>query len=238
VIVSGKRNFKTASGGFTLVELMVAAAVLAITMMLTYGVYASMFSVVDHVQRRGSAKRSALLFFDQLQRDIYGMYKGPSAYFKAEEPLSVESGAPFLQFSTSSRLYFEDRPFIPALIRVSYTIKKAGNGSIFDIYRTEFRFESLGSSETEKAQEALRVGEGVRALSLRYKGNADQFFDQWEMGGRGDNGSFDDGRFPSLIRVEFGRADGDEGGIEPQLYRSSISVPVAGLSFDDGSEGS
>jgi len=236
--VTREAGAKNKGGGFTLVELLVAVSVLAVTMMLVYGVYASMFRIVDQADSSGAAKRSAQLLFDQLQRDIFGMYKGTSGLFKAEDPGAGDSDAAFLQFVTSSHLKFDSNAFQPQLVRVSYSLEKAGNSLMYDIYRTEYRFELADTSQPESGPVRLRVGTGISALSLTYKDADGVFFDRWEARASGEQSSFEDSRFPSLIRVELQRGDSDQGRAEVHRFPASFRVPAAQAADSSSAEGS
>ena len=223
--------------GFTLVELLVAVSVLAITMMLVYGVYSAMFGVVDHVERGGAAKRSAHVLFDQLQRDFSGIYKGPSGDFKAQPPADAEPDAPFLQFVTSSHLYFDSMGVRPQLVRVSYSAERSGNNSNYDIYRTENRFELSGYDGAGSGSVTHRIVEGASALSLSYKNNYGAFIDRWEVRSRGDRGAFDDSRFPSLVRIELKSGTADERSSERRSFAGSFNVPASRIASLGSGEG-
>lgn len=213
--------------GFTLVELLVAVSVLSITMMLAYGVYASMFSVVDHVERSGSAKRAAFLLFDQLQRDISGLYKGASGDFKAEAPANTDGDSPFLQFVTSSHLYFDSSTMKPELVRVAYSLEKSENDSTYDLYRAEYRFELSDASGSFSTPVRLRVGAGINELSISYKDGYGSFLDRWQIRSGGEPGGFDDSRYPSLIRVEMTSGGHDEMSANSPSFFASFSVYAA-----------
>ncbi len=224
--------------GFTLVELLIAIAILGVSMLLVYGVYHSMLRVTEQADRSSASLGRKLLIMGQLKHDFFGMYKGRSGYFRAEDPLILESGAPFLQFTTSSQLVFDEAAAAPALTRVGYFLKKTGNGSTFDLYRVELPFKISNSPVPVSDSVAVLVCADVRGLTLSFKDAYGNFFDQWQVRSGTTDSGYDDTRFPSLIRVELliGQADSERS--ESESFIASFHVPPGSVAVNGAGEGS
>ena len=224
--------------GFTLVEILIAIAILGISMSLVYGVYHSILSVTGQVERTASSLGRNLLVAGQLQRDFFGIYKGRSGYFRAEDPQTLESGVPFLQFTTSGQLRFDEAAAAPALTRVGYFLQKTGKRSTFDLYRIELPFKIMTTEASGSGPAAVLVCADVRELTVRYTDVYGNFFDQWQVRSGTTDSGYDDARFPSLIRIEMvmGEADGDSP--KPDSFIASFHVPPAGEVRRSAAEGS
>jgi len=230
--VTRNKYFSTKTAGFTLVELLVAVAILAISMTLVYTIHNSVFSVIENVEQTTAYQGRSGVIFDQLQRDFFGIYKGKSGFLRAEENLIIESEQPFLQFTTSSHLTFNPSPSPVSMTIVSYFLQHSRKNSMYKIYRSEIPFKFGYSEIPGSALKPLLVCENVVTVKLQYKNQYGMFLDGWQPRSSSVENKPADDRFPSLVSVELILADeADEASkkSEKQRFRTLISVPPSQL---------
>ena len=215
--------------GFTLLELLVAVAVLGISMTLVYGIYNSVFSVIGNVDRAASFQNRAGIVFDQLQRDLFGIYKGRTGFFKADERFAAESGEPLLQFTSSSHLTFNPAVLPEGMSVVSYFLLRSGNNDRFSLYRSEIPFKLIYESSADMKLIPLVVCENIIEFKLAYKDRYGTILEQWQARSASVQAEPDDDRFPSLVSVELVLA-GDAGEeSSTKRFNTLITLPPSQL---------
>ena len=212
-------------GGFTLIELLVAIAVLGISLTLVLGVYSSVFSVVEQVDQNGSLQNRSALLIDQLQRDFHGIYKGESGFLRAEPGQDPTGDTLLLEFTTSSVLRFKDSLSRGAIALVRYRLTKSDVNSSFNLYRTEIPLLFAYKESEFQKPVAILVCDHVAAVRLSFKDRYGVFVEGWEARSSVLREGPDDGRFPSLVRIEIELADGAGRGDKKTVSQSILIAP-------------
>lgn len=211
--------------GFTLIEVLVAIAILGISLTLILGIYSSVFSVVEQVDQNGSFQNRSALLTDQLQRDFHGIYKGTSGFLRAEPGQDPGGDTPLLEFTTSSLLRFKDSVSSGSISVIRYSLVKSKNNSSFGLYRAEipllFGFKKVGFEEPV----AILVCDHVAAVRLSFKDRYGAFLDGWQARSSSMQDRPDDDRFPYLVRIEIKLADGAGKGANKTLSQSMVIPP-------------
>jgi len=212
------------SAGFTLLEMLVAIAVLGVSMSLVYAVYLSVYSVIDHVTQAGAGQERASLLFSQMNRDIGGLYKGYSGSFKAGTTADTIDAEPFLQFTTTSALRFDPNRTVSPMVVVGYSLYRSGNGINYDLYRLEKRYEYNPVSEEVGAGSILLVCEHIRSFTITYTDRYGAELDAWQARSSQATEKPEDDQFPTSIRVELELAPGPDGDAESTVFSTLIAV--------------
>jgi len=213
------------TGGFTLIEVLVATALLAVSMTLVLGVYRSVFSVVEQVDRKAAFQSRTALVIDQLQRDFFGMYKGKSGFFRAGNEAGQGGDILLCQFTTTSRLQFGVAGPSEAVTVVRYRLEKAGDSRNYHLYRYEVPlFYGLSGGSLPDPSDIL-VHERVVDLKLSFKDRYGSFIERWDARSSAMQDGPDDDRFPRLVRIELELAEGTEQGAMTRTLSQAIAIP-------------
>lgn len=215
--------------GFTLLELLVAIAVFAVSASLVYAIYDSVFSVVSHVDETAGLNRRARVVFEQMQLDLAGLYKGRSGHMKGIEYKTESEPDPILQFTTSAHLGFDPTAPPVSMAVVAYQLRPDRDARTFSLYRSDrpFRF-GLGGDDREPNR-SLLLCEDVVDFAIRYIDISGTEMNTWEARSSGLDDGVDDRRFPVLVRIELTLANDKAGSGPVRTYRTSVRVPPAVL---------
>lgn len=216
--------------GFTMIELLIAVAIMGISMVLVYGAHSAILSVIGHVDQTAAYQHRSGMVFDQFQRDFAGSYKGSSGFFKAEKHQDVERGKPFLQFTTSSQLRFD--PLAPRVSTsiVNYYLIKSGDGMSLSMYRYEIPNVFGYSFGPDATSVPMMVCDKVIEVRMSFKDRYGSWLEQWQARSSGSGSTHDDGLFPTQIRIELVLADSSRPEPRQRQFTTTITVPVWQLS--------
>ena len=215
--------------GFTLLELLVAIALFGLVVGLVFGIYNSVISVVTNVEQTTAFNDRARIVFEQMQRDINGLYKGRSGYLRAvnSEDAGTDS---FLQFTSSAHLSFNSSLPPVSMARIGYQLRSSGKD--FVLYRSDspFQFGAQNGAEDLNLDRNLVLCEHVLEFKIRYIDYFGRELESWEARPASGKDRIDDRLFPVLIRVEIVLGDGSGKNSEKRTYISSINVSPSFLS--------
>ena len=213
--------------GFTLVEFLVAIALLGISITLVLGIYSSVFSVVAQVDQKTSFQNRTGLLIDQLQRDFYGVYKGKSGFFRAETEPDESGDIRLLEFTTTSQLRFSKPELSESISLVSYRLVKSRNDRKYNLYRYEVR-SLFGTNEEDGAGSVgVLVVNQVADFRLSFQDRYGSFLDRWEARSSGMDDGPDDDRFPRLVRIELELTESSEKESKTKTLSHAIGIPVS-----------
>lgn len=220
------RNLQSGDG-FTLIELLVAIALLGISVTLVLGIYSSVFSVVEQVDQKTSFQNRSGLLIDQLQRDLYGMYKGKSGFFRAETEPDESGDIPLLEFTTTSQLRFTKPVLSESISLVRYRLEKSRNNQNYNLYRYEYPFLFGAKEEGGPGSIGVLVVSQVAGFRLSFQDRYGSFLDRWEARSSGMNEGPDDDRFPRLVRIELELAESSEKEAKTRTLSHTIGIPTS-----------
>ena len=213
--------------GFTLIELLVAIALLGISITLVLGIYSSVFSVVEQVDQKASFQNRTGLLIDQLQRDLYGMYKGKSGFFRAETEPDESGDVPLLEFTTTSQLRFTKPVLSESISLVRYRLEKSRNNKIYHLYRYEIPLLFGANQESGSGSIGVLVVNQVADFRLSFQDRYGSFLDRWEARSSGMNEGPDDDRFPRLVRIELELTESSEKEAKTRTLSHTIGIPMS-----------
>lgn len=178
-----------AQRGFTLIEILVSISIVAITLATVYGVFSSVSSAKDRLDRDSETYHKARVIYDRFGRELHGAYLSSSnkdTILKGEKDtldnvsfeLSTTAASPLSSAGTGFAL-------------VSYTVSEdaeADDGSKV-LLRTE---RPLLSENDPERLRSMRLAPGIEYFNMRfYDGSAWQ--DSWDSSSNG---------LPEIVEIE------------------------------------
>ncbi len=198
------------SGGFTLVEILVAISIIAILLTSIYGIFSTMSSTKDRLDADSEAYHRARVVFDRLGRELRGVYhsqKNAATRFRG----GVDSeGTPYLELSTTavSPLSSEGTGF--ALVRYTLeTDSEAKDGSKIMLRQEE---PLLSRQESSNEATAMRLAPGISRFQVRFHVDGG-WQDNWDAATSG---------LPDLVEVALTTVD--DGG-EETPFLTAFELP-------------
>ncbi len=185
------RQSGTAQRGFTLIEVLMVIAILAIVMSSLYGIFSSVSRAKERLDSDSESYHRARVIFDRLGREIHGAYYnsgGGDSHFKGGRN---EEDRFYLDFSTTavSPLSIEGTGF--AIL--SYLLDEDPEADTEDelvLLRTEQPL--LGSNRNDNQPQALRLAPGILNMTASFYANG-TWQENWDSTSAG---------LPERVRIE------------------------------------
>jgi len=157
---------RRASGGFTLLEILVAISIVAIVLTTVYGVFTSISGAKERLEKDGEVYQRARVIFDRLGRELRGACPvgGPEQQGVFRTGTDAD-GNPTLELTTSATAQLGVQQTGIALIR--YTLApdpETPSGRV--LFRTEQ--SALINDETARQNGAMRLAAGVGQMEWRF----------------------------------------------------------------------
>ncbi|MCG6917118.1 MAG: type II secretion system protein GspJ [Deltaproteobacteria bacterium] len=208
--------FERRNAGFTLLEILIAIAILALVVSSLYGAYSGTLDTTEKVENSRDVDQVARVALMQMVDDFKSLYyqkaKGEdeaSPYsFGGVTEVEGEGGA-IVAFATTSRLDFDMTFPSQRINRVSYIIEKQPDDEkLYRLVRRELPFADLSG---ERQEVVVEIADGVESLSLNYFDEEGQQFNQWD--------SKAEGLLPRLVRIRL-RMAGDKS----RVFYTSVAI--------------
>jgi general secretion pathway protein J len=198
--------------GFTLLEILIAIAILALVVSSLYGAYSGTLKTIEMVEHVRDVEQAGRLALAQIADDFRSFFRqasdddseGSPSSSESSVPESEEEAASVVEFTTAAHLDFD--PVFPDLRinRVRYVLEKqTENEKYFRLIRHERLFTDVGGESEEKAMELV---DGVESLTLTYLDEDGQMTSEWDTDGE-QTGDL----CPRLIKIDLkvGTAGGE-----------------------------
>lgn len=190
-----RRIERRVQGGFTLIEVLVVIAIMAIVLSSIYGIFASVSGTKDRLDSDSEIYHRARVVFDRLGREIH------SAYYRTSSDETIFQGGEgtegfSLEFSTSavSPLSIEGTAFAVVKYELEEDSESEDGGLV--LLRTESPMLSENRSGSEPT--ALRMAPGILSMTVRYYGSG-EWQDSWDAATSG---------LPERVEIELHVSDG------------------------------
>ena len=211
---------REAKGGFTLLEILIAVAILALVVSSLYGAYSGTLDTTQMAENLRDVDQVARMALMQMVDDFKSLYYQKSQGEGEESPYSFGGateaegeGGPIVTFATTSRLDFDMTFPGQRINRVSYIMEKQpDNQKLYRLVRKELPFADLAG---ERQELLVELADGVESLSLTYFNEDGQEFSQWD--------SKTQGLLPRLISIKLQMA-----GETSRVFTTSVAIRVQG----------
>ena len=191
--------------GFTLLEVLIALAILGTVMAVCYGTFSALTDHVDSAGRTAEVYQTARVTMDRMFLDLNNVYKKDvesdedNPYSFIFEPL--ENNGPWRHFTFASTAYMplDIREYGLDLCRVSYDLQKEKEKDTYVLYRVD---ELLFGSKNGAGQ-SMPIGSGFKKFSVTFYDDEGQSALKWDSS-KGEQRS----KLPNRVEVSFTLQDG------------------------------
>jgi type II secretion system protein J len=210
------RRFAPRNGGFTLIEILIAIAILALVVSSLYGAYSGTLDTTEMVESMRDVDQVARLALMQMVDDFKSLYYQKAQGEGEESPYSFDGvtevegeGGTIVAFATTSHLDFDMTFPSHRINRVSYVLEKQpDNEKLYRLVRNEIPFADLPG---ERQEIVVEIADGVESLSLNYLDEDGQQFSQWD--------SKTEGLLPRLVQIRLQMA-----GEKSRVFPTSVAI--------------
>jgi general secretion pathway protein J len=189
-----KRRFRVQTG-FTLVEVLIAMALVSLIALFLYETFISTSRVTESIDREREYYREVRLTADQLTRELLSAYRSsdPSAPldFTGLHDTGPEGSSDSLSFYTMAHLHLIPGRPESSLTKVRYYLEKRPESRWYHLNHEEYsHFLSAGPSEKEV------LIENVKEMSIRYF-DGKSWLPEWDSKKQGSS------PIPSAVKIRF-----------------------------------
>jgi general secretion pathway protein J len=214
-------TFNISKAGFTLLEIVIAIAILAVVFTSLYSAYSSTLDTTEAVESERDVGQAARLGLMRIAEDLASVYyqavEGDAEdrpySFEGSDTGALDQGGKVLEITTGGSLDFN--LVFPSLRinRVSYVLEpQPDNERYYKLVRREVPFVGLAEEGEEMV---IEVAEGVEELSLTYFDEDGQELSQWDS-----EAVESQGLLPRLVLIRLQLA-----GDRSRLFTISVALP-------------
>jgi general secretion pathway protein J len=213
--MSFKKSFNAlGTSGFTLLEILIAIAILAVVATLVYASFDASIKVIDGVNHESDIYRDARLILTKLSEDLSMAYmpRGlQEATFVGQDGVVEDRPQDSLRFTALSHVrVLPDQP-TSDLTLIEYTLEAGPEGKGWVLLRRE-NANLYGLSQDGGEYE---IGEGIRGFNLRYF-DGKTWADSWDPATHKD--------LPRVVEIEL---QFQESGGDQRSFKSWVELALA-----------
>lgn len=210
--------------GFTLLEVLISVAILAVVMGAIYGAYTSNLEVIQIARQNGRVNQTARVILDRMTRDLESAFlterlteNSPVTGLIGEDRQIDGQPADRIHFTALSHMAVEKDDPPTDLCEIGYSLEWDSEDEAFVIFR---RDQAVPDKELSKGGQPRELSRMVRGLNITYEDSEGDSSDDWDTleGSRKDT-------LPSLIEITLTVKD-DLG--NDHEFRTSVHPALSG----------
>ena len=209
------------NAGFTLFEILIAIAILALVVSSLYGAYSGTIETTEKVESLRDIDQTARLALMQMADDFKSLYYRKAESNEEDSPFGFSSGMEaegeeetVVEFASTSHLGFDlDFPSL-RVNRVRYVMaKQSDNERHHKLVRIEIPFADLPG---EREEISVELADSVESLTLTYQNEDGQSFSQWDT-----KAEENAGQPPRLVNIKLQMA-----GDTSRIFTATVALRV------------
>lgn len=204
--------------GFTLMEVFLSVAILAVIVALVYGAYGGTERIASATVNEDRAYRAARNVFSMMAKDLASMAPAGDLFrLRSGRGFFPEAGQE-LRFLSASTVPFLEADF-PGLSEVRYFFREEKEKKGYDLVRREVPYRDSDSRDGEKG--GFVLCEGVASLKFLFYRNGLEY-EEWDTESAGGETK---GKIPERMVLELKLLNpGNED--RPFSFRTSVFIPL------------
>ena len=191
-IANRKSQISIKTGGFTLIEILIAIVIFATLLTTIYASYTGTFRVIDNTESQAEIYRMARIAMERMLEDLESVYiqkgnehagsggdKGSSFQFLGEEREIMGRRADTLRFASSAHIDFSGKNPGHGTAQIGYFVRENTDGEDFVLYRSDNPlFKETYPFDEESG--GLVLCEGLASVEFTYYGEDGGVFNSWD----------------------------------------------------------
>lgn len=214
------------SGGFTLLEVLIAMALLSLVMSMLMTALGASLRVVDALSQQDEANLQAQTALRRLGDDLTAAYAEPALPFQASQGESqrLEEGlADTLSFASTAHLVLDPEAQYRGPALISYRVEQEGDGRRLKLLRADVPLLLAQASDEEAVEDSFfLLADGLRAVRFAALNEQGEEWRYTALAGAGEDMEVS---LPAAVRIrlEFW-LDVDKG--SSQVYETAVLIPA------------
>lgn len=208
-------------GGFTLIEILVAIAILATVLTSIYAAYTGTLKIVKDMEYTDTIYRMARSTMKRITEDVASIYKYKEGFvFNSRSSEQAGPGFTDLSFLSSSHLPLRDNDGA-TLGTIRYYVKETEDKNVI-LFRKDTPFRG-GDDEEEGSEPGFIMCDQLKSLTFTFYDAKGDEFESWDSSEDGNESK----RAPSLVavRIEFMNPKAED---KPYVFTTKVFIPMTG----------
>ncbi len=205
--------------GFTLLEILIAIAILALVVSSLYGAYSGTLETTEMVESARDVDQVARLALMQMVDDFSSLYYRKAEGENENSPFRFQGGkeaegegGAVVEFASTCHLGFDVSFPSLRINRVSYVLEKqADNQKYYSLVRMELPFIDLSG---EREEIAVELADTVESLTLTYLNEDGETLSQWDS-----KTEETEGLLPRLVHIRLQLA-----GEKSRVFATTVAI--------------
>jgi len=207
--------------GFTLLEILIAIAILALVVSSLYGAYSGTMETTEMVESARDVDQAARLALMQIGDDFSSLYYKKAEAEDEDSPFRFQGGmdaggegGTVVQFASTAHLGFDGSFPNLRINRVSYVLEEQDdNQRYYKLVRMELPFVDLSG---EREETAVELADTVESLTITYLNENGETLSQWDSKAEETKGVL-----PRLVHIRL-----QLGGEKSRIFVTTVAVQV------------
>ena len=209
------------SGGFTLVEILIAIFILGLVMATVYVSYSGILKTSHQLEEEGNIYKMARMSMDRMIKDLSAMQTSAGSFdFRAEKKTISNREFYSLSFWSASHLAFGENEGEGRPAAISYYVQEDEGQGSFSLWRSDL--PGAKPSKEKNISGGFVVCQNVDSLSLKFYDSAGSELESW------DSSSFSaqqKGRAPVAVKIELALVNLNDKE-KPYKFMTKVFLPV------------
>ena len=169
-----RRSIVVDNCGFTLIEVVIAVALLSLVMSSVYGIFTTISSTEQRLQSEAELYHQARVIFDRLGRELSCSYLATSNENSAFSASNENNGSPYLAFTSTSAITKGAQQ--GGLVRLRYELNTEFNKKVGRLLRS-----SVPLFAPDDPKNGQRLSSQIKQLQWRFYDGID-WQEDWDSG--------------------------------------------------------
>ncbi len=167
------------SGGFTLIEILMAISIFAIVISLAYGSYRATFHIIDSTESQTEIYGKAQIAMDLISHDLGSLYLGTNGFLQGKPQNSGTRKADTMRFTSTAHLALNRNEQAAGYATITYTVEEDPETRDLRLFRQDTAFRPQETDEPE-TNRGLLLCDGLQEVQFLYQGSNGEQQDSWD----------------------------------------------------------
>lgn len=208
------------SRGFTLLEILIAIAILSIVLSTIYAAYSGTLRVVKELDDDFRAYATARVTLDRLTMDLSSLQRfGDDFVLQSETSTMGDREFGSLAFWSAAHLVFTEDDFSGSPSSIAYFVKEDKNGG-FALWRSDTA--GARPSLDKNASGGIIICQDIQAVNFKFFDENGREYNSWDTASSSETQK---GKPPALVQIELLLANARDAE-RPYKFTTKVFLPV------------
>ena len=209
------------SGGFTLVEIMIAILILGLVLSTVYAAYSSTMKNVRDIEYEGHLYRMARTTMDRMVKDLSSLQLSAGSFdLRAEKKTLSKREFYSLSFWSAAHLAFGENESEGRPAAISYHVEEDEGGGSFSLRRSDLA--GAKPAKDKSVSGGFVVCSNVDSLSLRFYDATGRESESWDSSSLSADQK---GKAPAVVKIELALVNINDNE-KPYKFMTKVFLPV------------